>query len=343
MITAYCLEWQIKGGSARDLVVEPLKPFINVQLKAWDGVRWPGNYAHARRNELPIIFSHLLPPMDLLTDDKVKLVWLPMWDHVRGYSQEWWDSLPKTLRIVAFSQAVADKARKAGLATLQLRYFKNPGMFSPVQWTEGYNILYWNRIGMVGPQFLKKMCSILKVNKLIFRQQIDPRISERFAYALPARLGKTRIEKLPGFIPRSEYLRILSRVNIFLAPRLYEGVGLSFIEALAQGCAVFSFNAPTMNEYITSGKDGYLFQSFRASKMVSYAVHGKRLVGRVLVRAGVQQGIRFQYPVTTYQNWNAISTLDLEKLGQAARKSHQIGFDEWRQGALEYANFVLKW
>ena len=56
-----------------------------------------------------------------------------------------------------------------------------------------------------------------------------------------------------------EYAKVLRRCNIFLAPRAFEGIGLSFLEALSLGMAVVAPDNPTMNEYISSGENGYLY------------------------------------------------------------------------------------
>jgi hypothetical protein len=346
-VTGSCLEWQInRGGSARDLIVEPLKKYADVQLKGWNGAAWPGDVPGARRSCLPVIFSHLPPPPDLLADTKVRLVWLPMWDHTRKYSQGWWNALPKSLRIVAFSNAVANRAKAAGLPTLRLRYFKRPSAFENARWKDGRVLMYWNRTGMVGPRFLDKFCAALRVDRFFFRSQIDPRIPKGAAYTLPGRLGRTTVEELPAFMPNAEYLRTLGEANMFIAPRLYEGVGLAFLEALAQGCAVFGFDAPTMNEYIASGEDGYLLPPFMPSaknKTLKLLQRGNMFMRRHLGRLGSYGGSRFSHPITTFQDWPAIKALDLERLGKAARLRHQVGFAEWEKSIPDYARFVLEW
>jgi len=344
-ITGYCLEWQTitHGGSAHDLIVEPLMQYVDVQLKGWDGVSWPGDAGNVQHSGFPIIFSHLPPPPELLENSRARLVWLPMWDHARGYSQEWWDALPKSLRVVAFSNAVAQKARAAGLPTLRLRYFENPGTFEPARWNNDRVLMYWNRTGMIGPRFVKKLCAALKIDKMLFRAQIDRRIPEQAAYRLPARLGRTIVEELPGLMLRAEYLRVLEQANVFIAPRLYEGVGMTFLEALAQGCAVFGFDAPTMNEYITHGEDGYLLQPFLPSMKNKFLPKINRFMKPRLLRLGIGESSSFEHPVTEYQDWCAIGALDLEKLGRTARQRHQIGFVEWQKSIPEYARFVLEW
>lgn len=336
-IKGYCLEWHLNySGAFHQLLVNPLLDYADVQLQAWDGVSWSSK----RLDNSPLVFCQLPPPPELLADPQVRSVWLPMWDHARGYSQKWWNALPKSLRIVAFSGAVAHRARAAGLPTLRLRYFKDPNAFEPARWDSGRVLLYWNRTGMIGPQFLEKLCAVLKINKLMFRDQIDPLISEQAAYGLPARLGRTVVEELPGFMPRVEYVRALEQANVFVAPRLYEGVGMTFLEALARGCAVFGFDAPTMNEYIVHSEDGYLL---RASAKYEFLLQISRFMKRRLLRLGIGKRTSFEYPVIECQDWHTIEALDLEKLGRTARQCHQIGFAEWQKSIPEYARFVLEW
>ena len=47
--------------------------------------------------------------------------------------------------------------------------------------------------------------------------------------------------------------------GIYIAPRFQEGIGMSFLEAMAMGRCVIAVNEPTMNEYIKPGKTGFLY------------------------------------------------------------------------------------
>jgi hypothetical protein len=58
---------------------------------------------------------------------------------------------------------------------------------------------------------------------------------------------------------RSTYDEALREAGIYFAPRLYEGIGMSFLEAMAMGKAVVAADRPTMNEYLTHNVNGYLF------------------------------------------------------------------------------------
>lgn len=66
-----------------------------------------------------------------------------------------------------------------------------------------------------------------------------------------------------GWYPTHEdYVHAISRCHYYLAPRLYEGIGMSFLEAMGCGLCVLSPNRATMNEYIVDGENGILFESY---------------------------------------------------------------------------------
>jgi glycosyltransferase involved in cell wall biosynthesis len=51
--------------------------------------------------------------------------------------------------------------------------------------------------------------------------------------------------------------------NVFVAPRRFEGIGLSFLEAMARGQVVIAENNATMNEYIVHDVNGLLYEPDR--------------------------------------------------------------------------------
>ena len=54
---------------------------------------------------------------------------------------------------------------------------------------------------------------------------------------------------------------------VYFAARTHEGIGMSFLEAMAHGQIVIGMNNPTLNEYVANGSNGYLFgQNFGISR-----------------------------------------------------------------------------
>jgi len=61
------------------------------------------------------------------------------------------------------------------------------------------------------------------------------------------------------FAEKRDFFNILDRANIFFAPRRAEGIGQSFLEAMARGQCVIAPDNGTMNEYILHGVNGLLY------------------------------------------------------------------------------------
>jgi len=66
------------------------------------------------------------------------------------------------------------------------------------------------------------------------------------------------------FFNRNEYEKILCSKQIYIAPRIKEGIGLSFL-SMAAGRVVVAPNFPTMNEYIIHTENGYLYDPYLRS------------------------------------------------------------------------------
>ena len=61
------------------------------------------------------------------------------------------------------------------------------------------------------------------------------------------------------FAEKDDYVKALADCQVFLAPRRTEGIGMSFLEAMALGLAVVAPDGATMNEYIQHGVNGFLY------------------------------------------------------------------------------------
>ncbi len=326
-LTSFCLDWHVTNSDAfKDMLVEPLAPYADIKLRAWDGEKLPPLTSIPD----PLIFSMLPPPEELLKQKNRDVVWLPMWDQARGYDQNWWNNLPKNLRVVAFSEEVYKKANAANLPCLRITYYKNPTDFQPVSWNNGNILFYWNRTGMIGPEFIEKLCAATQAKKLVFLGTIDPRIDEAMSYELPSKIGNTAVTKIDAS-DRTSFLRNISEANLFVAPRISEGVGMTFLEAMARGCAVFAYDGPTMSEYIINGKNGVLFQTeYKSLKQKTYSKFGREVSLPTEL-----------YQLSSHQPWKRITKMNFQKIGQKAREDHIAGYKEWQRDIPNYAKFVL--
>lgn len=58
---------------------------------------------------------------------------------------------------------------------------------------------------------------------------------------------------------KADIMRIIRSCDVYFAPRLEEGIGQSFLEALSAGLCVVAPNNGTMNEYLIDGVNGMLY------------------------------------------------------------------------------------
>ena len=108
---------------------------------------------------------------------------------------------------------------------------------------------------------------------------------------LPSRadIEKHQITTSTWFEEKADFNSVLERANVFFAPRMEEGIGQSFLEAMARGQCVVAPNQGTMNEYIIHGVNGLLFDIqkpqpldfSKVEELGSQAMEGVK-IGRVI-------------------------------------------------------------
>lgn len=330
-IPAYCLDWHIKNSDAfRDILCEPLKGYCDIDLIAWDGAKLPN-----RADKSQTVIFCMLPPTDEDMKKIKKVIWIPMWDQAQSYNDEWWSRLPKTIRIVAFSKKVYLKAQKAGLDVIRLKYYPAPNQYAASSWTDGNIIFYWNRVGLVGPRFLEKLCKSTNASRLLFKSELDPRIDSSKFYDLPPRLGKTKVINVLTTKNRQDFLDQIKSANVIISPRLTEGVGMVFLESMARGCVTIANNAPTMNEYIADRQTGILINP-------DYEIAPTKTILERLHLSSNKDLDETNYFISSNQQWNDIAALDFEEIGNSAKKSAATGYGKWQASQAEYAKFILK-
>jgi len=146
---------------------------------------------------------------------------------------------------------------------------------------------------------VKKLIGNNRVDKVIFRNNPDPGHKN----LLPSHedVKKYNIKISNGWIEKNEYKKLLSECNVFIAPRPYEGIGTSFLEALSTGMAVIAPNNATMNEYVVHNKNGYLYD---------------------------------------LSNPKEINLNNITKIRKEAKKSAIKGFEKWKKEKYELLSFV---
>jgi glycosyltransferase involved in cell wall biosynthesis len=88
-------------------------------------------------------------------------------------------------------------------------------------------------------------------------QALDPH--QLIDKASEEQIKKFQLVSSSWFDSREDFLLAIKDKAFFIAPRIKEGIGMSFLEAMAIGKIVIANNDATMDEYIEHGVNGYLF------------------------------------------------------------------------------------
>ena len=337
-ITAFCLEWHIKVSNAfTDFLVNPLLPDIQLHLTAWDGANFPLSTQDIKKSQSPYIFCQLLPPQYLLGASPEKLIWVPMLDHIQNKDQEWWNGLPQNLRVIAYSDQIYKKAAAANLRVLKVKYYPNPDNFSNANFQKPITALYWNRRGVFSPELIKKICKTYHIDRLFFLYHSDPQIAKNLCFSLPNKIGKTHVQAYSNMLTPQEYKLLLSQTDIYLAPRISEGVGMTVLEAMASGCAVLSYNAPTMNEYIIHQENGILLDR----ENVNFVERCYRKASRFTAIPDPYKNER-KYLLNKSIQLDSQNKLDIAEIGKSSKESMKIGYDMWKEQLNEMKKFILE-
>jgi|GEM_PF-40378 len=243
-----------------------LKQSYDVEI-IWDE-SWKGkpfsDLSFIDESYLGVVFWQTIPSYEILKGLKNdNLVFFPMYDGV-PHDWEYWKNY-QNLKVVNFSKALHNKLKGWGFESMYIQYFPESSEFIPGKEDE---VFFWQRITNININTIKKIFKgeDLKVH---IHRAIDP--EHKFIQPSEGDEKKFQITYSDWFESRDEMLEniggLIKQKGIYIAPREREGIGHSFLEAMAMGKAVVAVDNPTMNEYIEHGKTGYLFDLKKIKKI----------------------------------------------------------------------------
>lgn len=199
-----------------------------------------------------VVFFQLLPRGDVLKGIKNdNIIFFPMYDGVRQ-DYQFWSGL-RNLKVINFSKTLHTKLRKWGLDSMHIQYFPKPDEFIP---GDKNKVFFWQRLTHININTITKLFKNKEV-KIHIHKALDP--WQEFIKPTKKQEKDFNITSSDWFDTKEEMWDVIKENAIYIAPREYEGIGMSFLEAMAMGKAVVAVDNPTMNEYIKDGVTGYLF------------------------------------------------------------------------------------
>jgi hypothetical protein len=212
-----------------------------------------GNFR--KRNYLFVFLFQYMPPLELLQKLKSNIIWAPMYDSLMSTPDLTLVRYSKLVKILSFSKNTTRRFKRLGFEIMEAQYFLKPNASSMVR-ADQPRLFLWQRRN-IDFYTVKKMFDLKKLGKITIKVDPDPGYKGRFPSK--ADMKKYNIKVINGGLRKDRYIKLLNDCDIFLSPRDFEGIGISFLEAIARGKLVIAKDNPTMNEYIRSGYNGILF------------------------------------------------------------------------------------
>ncbi len=160
-------------------------------------------------------------------------VFVPMYDNEWASYWQWKRIAWSGMGVISFCDKVTEHARRCGVTNiLDVRYFPDPDSL-PKEKGDPKRVFLWER-GEITQSVVEKL--------------FPP--SDGYIFD---------VKRADEFLERDAYLARIAKCGIVIAPRRKEGIGMSFLEAMAMGKCVVANDDATMNEYIENGKTGVLF------------------------------------------------------------------------------------
>ena len=248
---------------------------------------------------------------------------------------------------VNFSRRLDERIRRLGLRTLRLKYFSRPAANTERPVFDTLRVFLWQRRPEQG-------INLHLVEKLFGRQIThvhvhdvadDPTI-DTAAYLKPTL--KNYVLTTSRWLPsKADYHTLMSNCNVYVTPRLTEGIGMGFIEAMGRGMLVVAADAPTHDEYIANWVNGILFNPDAPGEVqvtpaiaAGLAESGWNTVvdGHQKWRAMLPQLISF---VQATPAPRAVDGIDLEALAHGLIRSYLAGIPAYTAYMLNRSDLIM--
>ncbi len=180
----------------------------------------------------------------------------PMFDDSREFSDKFWEKF-RQVKIINFSKMFHTKLEGLGLRTKYFQYFPPPLVLSGRKAKHSeLSGLFWQRTDKITWNHIRELIKNADFKKIHIHAAVDP--PGNYPLILPSDEEKKKynVTVSEWFSNKEDYYKLLNEATVFFAPRLHEGIGMSFLEAMRLGKCVVVPNNPTMNEYIVHGKTG---------------------------------------------------------------------------------------
>lgn len=204
-----------------------------------------------------LVLFQIMPNLDKLKSNVLfkHAAFFPMFDASGDLSDEVWESY-RGFNIINFSSTLHKRLLELGMSSFYVQYFPKP--FKEFHYGNPRFIYFWQRVTSLNLRLVEKILCHIPISKIHLHKALDP----GHVLKKPSAQFSGKIEMSEWYETREDMLADIEQCGLYVAPRPYEGIGMSFLEAMAMGRCVIAPDHPTMNEYIVHGKTGLLYDLY---------------------------------------------------------------------------------
>ena len=221
--------------------------------------------------------------------DKLSLV-IPMLDESLMRNSGYFRVGTK-IQFISFSPSFHHFLELSGAKSHYVQYWPEPRVKS---YEADFNVFFWERTPVhVSVHDVFRWFKNMDPNYII-RRHLDPgQVSSNPSYSSLNHKVKILDD---NWLSHNQYLAILEESKVYIAPRRWEGIGLSSLEAMSRGIPVVGLASPTLSEYVENGVTGILIKdkfstlpktdfNFLSENLVKVLPHKHKLYRRDITSA----------------------------------------------------------
>jgi hypothetical protein len=184
-----------------------------------------------------------------------RIIFIPMYDFSLSWNVfKWLECVG--VKILSPSRKLHDIASQYGLHSHYIKYYPKPLAFCP---GDVRKIFLWQRTNTININMVLEVLRAFQIDRAYIQNTVDP----DYASITPNEesIARCQFTYLGWFEDKQKYWDLMREIGLYIAPRMQEGGASAFIDAMSMGKVVLAHDDATMNEYITHGQTGLLYNA----------------------------------------------------------------------------------
>lgn len=192
-----------------------------------------------------------------------RVVIIPMYDGAVGHPQNFWKAFPQA-QFISFSRIHHELLCSLNCKSAYFRYFPPQKDSGKSRSFSDRTAFFWERRPdkILNASLVVQLCKKLQIEKLHLHLAADFNKLQPYQFSPRALISGVNLTTSSWIEDYDDFNNLGSTPLFYFAPRLLEGIGMSFLEAMGRGQIVVAPNLPTMNEYISHGVTGILYDPY---------------------------------------------------------------------------------